>query len=243
MYDRSIKLHDEPHPPEILERLIFEGALNKGKFLTEAHRDSYFQQMLLIRKLGIESVLEIGPGEGFIAQYMNSIGVKFATMDISRDSSPTILSRLEDFDPEPCKERWQMVCAFQMLEHSPYENFVSNLQKMRFMSSRYVFISLPYSCFGFSVTLNIGLGQSLRWKRRFDFYLPLFKRNRRYRREFMEEFPWAVHHWEIGRRGFPLARIRRDMGRAGLVLINEFRSENPYHYFILAERVQPQLLV
>lgn len=236
MYDRSKKYFDEPHTPELLKQLEREGKLNRGKFLTEAHRDSYFQQMIHIRTLGVGSVLEIGPGEGFIAAYMKGLGITFDTMDIVQEHSPTILGRLEDFNPEPCRGKWEMVCAFQMLEHSPYDNFVPNLKKMAALSSRYVYISLPYSCAGFSLTINIGLGQSLRWKRRLDLFIPLFMRNRKYRKKFMDEFPWAVHYWEIGRRGFPLGRIRRDIRAAGLKSIREFRSENPYHYFILAEK-------
>jgi len=166
-YDRKIKCLDEPHPPELLEKLSLEGFLNKGKFLTDAHRDSYFQQML---------------------------------------------------------------------EHSPYEKFVSNLTKMTALSKRYVFISLPFLCAGFSLSVNIALVQSLRLKRKFELYFPWPKRNREYRKEYKEDFPWAVHYWEIRRRGFPLSRIRRDIRNAGLSIAHTFRSENPYHYFILAEK-------
>lgn len=235
-YDRKIKCLDEPHPPELLEKLSLEGVLNKGKFLTDAHRDSYFQQMLHIRRLGVESVFEIGPGEGVIASYMRSLGIQYDTMDIVNTSYPTIVSRLEDFDPSGHLARWDLVCAFQMLEHSPYEKFTSNLIKMRSLSKRYVFISLPFLCAGFSLSVNIALGQSLRLKRKFELYFPLLQRNREYRKEYKEEFPWAVHYWEIGRRGFPLSRIRRDIRNAGLSIAHEFRSENPYHYFILAEK-------
>ena len=236
IYDRKIKCLDEPHSPELLEKLSMEGTLNKGKFLTDAHRDSYFQQMLHIRRLGVESVLEVGPGEGVIASYIRSLGVQYDTMDIVHTSHPTIVSRLEDFDPSEHLARWDLVCAFQVLEHSPYEDFVSNLAKMVLVSKRYVFISLPFLCAGFSLSVNVALGQSLRLKRKFELYFPLLQRNREYRKEFKEEFPWAVHYWEIGRRGFPLSRIRRDIRSADLSIVHEFRSENPYHYFILAEK-------
>ena len=118
-----------------------------------------------------------------------------------------------------------------------YETFVDNLKKMRLMAKKFVFISLPYPCFGFQFTFKLMLGQSFVFKRRLALYLPLFQKNRRYREEYMREFPWAVHFWEIGRIGFPLKRIMEDVESAGLKITKTFRSGNAYHYFILAEKI------
>ena len=79
---------------------------------------------------------------------MKSLGIHYDTIDIYEASNPTFLSKLEDFDESCLVDKYNLVCAFQMLEHSPYEQFVSNLEKMVAMSDRYVFISLPYSCWG-----------------------------------------------------------------------------------------------
>ena len=236
MYDRTAKYYDEPHSPETLDRMSKEGRLNSGKFLTTAHHHSYYLQMLTIRKLGVTSVLEIGPGENFVADYLRTLGVTYDTMDIVEQSKPMILGRLEDIDEQDYLQRWQLVCAFQMLEHSPYELFVENIRKMSAMSSEYVFISVPYSCFGFTLSLKLAFGQSRRISKTFSMHFPLFAPNRRYRDEYRKEFPWAVHYWEIGRRGFPLRRILTDIESQGLRIIDSFRSENPFHFFILAKK-------
>lgn len=237
MYDRSIKLYDEPHSPEALDRMVQSAHLNKGKFLTEAHHDSYFLQMATMHRLKVRSVLEIGPGESFAANYLKSLGVQYDTMDIVEQSNPTILGKLEDFDVKPHSASWEMVCAFQMLEHSPYHLFTENLRKMGALSKKYVFISLPYSCFGFGLSLNIMLGQRIRFQKRTGLYFPLCKKNRKYREEYMREFPWAVHYWEIGRRGFAMSTVRKDIESSGLRIIESFQSGNPYHYFFLTEKV------
>jgi hypothetical protein len=52
----------------------------------------------------------------------------------------------------------------------------------------------------------------------------------------MEEFPWAVHYWEIGRRPHLLRSVLKDFGSTGLKIIDTFHSDNPFHYFILAEK-------
>lgn len=235
-FDKTIKMYDEPHTPLVLDRVSANGTLNRGKFLTPAHQDSYRLQMQEMKTLGVSRVLEIGPGEGFIANYMRTLGVFYDTMDITPNSHPTILGKLEDFDPSNHRERFDMVCAFQMLEHSPYECFVPNLRKMTEMSRQYVYISLPYSCVGFKFSLSFMLGQTKQWRKTFSFYWPLNNPNRKHREEYIKQYPWAVHYWEIGRKGFPLSRIKNDIQSVGLNILKTFHSDNPYHFFILASK-------
>ena len=191
---------------------------------------SYFIQMKKIRELNPKTVLEIGPGEGFIQQYMKQLGIAYDTMDIISESNPTYLSKLEDFDANNAM-LYDVVCSFQMLEHSDYKFFKSNLMKMKELSKKYVFISLPYSCYKFSFGINIQLGQDRRISRKVN------KPNRKYRKQYVDEFPWAVHYFEIGRKGFSKKKIFRDMKDAGLNILDTFHSENAFHYFILAEKV------
>lgn len=236
-YDRSVRMWDEPHAPIKIDSLIRAGKLNKGKFLTEAHQDSYLIQLRTIHNLGVKKVLEIGPGENMVGNYLKSLGLNYETMDIPESSfESTIVGRLEDFDPKHFGGRWELVCAFQMLEHSPYENFIKNVIKMAFMSSNYVFISLPRQCAALTVKLQLSLGQKVRIQRHFNMSFPFKLRQRRYREEFMKEFPWAVHYWEIGRGGHTVSSIVGDIKRAGLELISEFPSGNPYHHFFLLKK-------
>jgi len=236
MYNRSIKMWDEPHAPEDIERALQSGKLNKGKFLTLAHNHSYFLQMKTIYNLHPESILEIGPGDKFVGNYFSCLGILYETVDIIAASNPTYLSSLEDLKATEVKLRYDVVCSFQMLEHSPYENFITNLEKMTYLSKKYVFISLPYSCYGLNISFILSLGQNKLIKKKLSFFLPTKKRNRRYREEFVKEFPWAVHYWEIGRRGYNLKKIMADIRSVGLRIIDCFHSDNPFHYFILLKK-------
>ena len=179
MYDRSMRMFDEPFPPQYLEKLSKNGTLHKGKFLTFNHHYSHYMQMVTIQNLGVKSVLEIGPGENFSVNYMSSLGIQYDTMDIIEESQPTILGKLEDLDELKYKSTYDLVCAFQMLEHSPYDNFVPNLNKMALMAKKYVFISLPYSCWGLKFSMNIIFGQSKKSVRSLSLYFPLNKKNRK----------------------------------------------------------------
>jgi len=234
-YDRNIKMYDEAHAPCILEKMSKNKNPNTGKFLTDAHFFSYYLQMRKIKALNVETVLEVGPGENFIQEYMKSLGIEYDTMDIIPESNPTYLSSLENFELSCLKFKYDLVCSFQMLEHSEYSNFSSNLEKLRKMSTKYVFLSLPYSCNKFSIKVNIQLGQNKIFSKMLQLIFPTNKANRVYREEYKTEFPWAVHHWEIGRKGYLKKKVMNDIRASGLKIIDTFHSENAFHYFILAE--------
>ncbi|RLD81493.1 MAG: hypothetical protein DRJ10_06140 [Bacteroidetes bacterium] len=229
-------MFDEPHSPEWIDNALKRGSLNKGKFLTDNHFHSYYIQMKVINNLKVRKVLEIGPGENFAANYLKEFGFQYFTMDIEEKSNPSILSSIENFNTQDYLNDYDLVCAFQVLEHSPYKNFVPNLKKMAEMSKKYVFISIPYSGFGIKLSLNIHFNQNLRPTRALKMFLPSMKKNRIYRPEYVDEFPWAVHYWEIGRKGFPLRRIKNDIQKTGLSIKKTFHSNNLFHYYILAEK-------
>jgi len=235
-YNRAIKALDEPHSPIRLEKMLKSKTLNRGKFLTENHFFSYYLQMKTIYELQVKTVLEIGPGENFIQMYMSTLGIKYDTMDVMADSNPTYLTSLAELNTNEIKTNYEMVCAFQMLEHLPYEEFEANLNKMKNLSSKYVFISLPYSCNKFALGLNLQFGQKKKISKSLQLIFPTNKPNRRYREEYKHEFPWAVHYFEIGREGFALKKVLSDIEKTGLRVIDTFHSQNAFHYFILAEK-------
>ena len=236
MYNRSIKMFDEPHSPEILEREISNKSINKGKFLTEAHAESYHLSMQLIRSVKPKNVLEIGPGEGYIARNLNTLGISWDTLDFNGIYKPTIQADFSKFDPSGYGEKYDITCAFQVLEHFPFEKFPDLLRKLAFMSSKYVLISIPYSCYGFRIKLRLHKGQHPVLNRSLSFYWATGLKNRKYRKEFMEEFPWAVHYWEIGRKGFMLSKVLNTIESCGLVINQKLHGPNPFHYYVLCEK-------
>jgi len=236
-YDRSIKMYDEPHAPIALEKIASGKTINKGKFLSPAHADSYLLQMQTIKALkGVESILEIGPGEGYAARNLRDVGYRYDTLDFEDAHQPTIKADFRSLDPGTIEQRYDLSCAFQVLEHFPYVDFTRLLRTMAALSRRYVFISLPYSCKGFSFKLNLQNGQQKRRVKQLDFYVPTNLPNRKYREEYMREFPWAVHFWEIGRKGFSLKKVLGDIESCGLNVERRFHSPNSFHYFILCTK-------
>jgi len=230
-------MYDEPHAPIALEKMASGKTINKGKFLSPAHSESYLMQMQTINALkGIESILEVGPGEAYAARNLRDVGYRYDTLDFEDAHQPTIKADFRSLDPDTIEQRYDLTCAFQVLEHFPYRDFTRHLKTLTSLSTKYVFISLPYSCKGFGFKLNLQGGQQKRYIRQFDFYIPTNLPNRRYREEYMREFPWAVHFWEIGRKGYSLKKVLRDIDSCALDVAQRFHSPNAFHYFILCKK-------
>lgn len=172
-YDRSIKMFDEPHAPVVLDKVVKDKTINKGKFLSKEHSESYLCQMQTIRSLkDVKSILEVGPGEGFSVRNLRELGYEYHTLDFEDAHEPTIKADFQSFDPITITQRYDLTCAFQVLEHFPYHEFTKHIKTLCELSNKYVFISLPYSCRGFSIKLNLQNGQNTRIVKRFNFLFP-----------------------------------------------------------------------
>ncbi|MFZ0547490.1 MAG: hypothetical protein WAM60_18735, partial [Candidatus Promineifilaceae bacterium] len=130
-YDEKKQLYDEPYAP-LEARRLFDDYLTiaKRSFLNERKLYSYFLQCKTIADLpDVEKILEIGPG-GCIAQtLLKHIGYEYATMDTQPLIEPDILSNFLDFETAGYEDTFDLVAAFQMLEHIPYEQFVPQVRK------------------------------------------------------------------------------------------------------------------
>jgi hypothetical protein len=252
-YDENSQQFDEPYSP-VEARNLFEDYLNiaKRSFLNERKLHSYFLQCKTIADLpDVEKILEIGPGGGITQTLLKSIGYDYATMDAQPLIEPDILGDFIDFNTSGYEESFDLVAAFQMLEHTPYEQFVPQVQKMITMSKKYVFISLPYHCWTLRLEIILPVPQwiasilSKRWfnflRRSHNFSTSRPYRNapaRKYRRAFFEEFPLAIHHWEIGRDKVSKKDVFQKLKSVNLSVVKAFHSKiHPYHYFILCKRV------
>ncbi|MFZ0549036.1 MAG: hypothetical protein WAM60_26555, partial [Candidatus Promineifilaceae bacterium] len=124
------------------------------------------------------------------------------------------------------------------------------VRKMALMSNKYVFISLPYHCWTFHLEIMLPIPQwiasvlSRRWynflRRPHSISFSRPYRNappRKYRQPFFDEFPLAIHHWEIGRDSVSKKDVFQKLKSVNLLVIKAFHSKvHPYHYFILCEK-------
>ena len=184
---------------------------------------SYWHQINEIMILEPNSILEIGIGNGLVFNYLRQRGFKVTTMDIDKHLNPdkigsVLLMPLHN-------ESFEVVACFEVLEHLPYENFLTALSEIHRVSSKYAVLSLPDSkgiC-----RLNIQIPKIGEIKRLIS--LPRLKAS-------LHDFD-GEHHWEIGKAYYPVRKIMDKMRSIGFEIKKTYRIfEIPYHRFFTLEK-------
>ena len=202
----------------------------------EHHWLSVFHQLTIPVCLeDVYSVCEFGPGRGFLGAALKFYGIEYCCADVvDYGAKPDYLCDIMSF---PEDKTFDLVCAFQTLEHNPPETFVPHLLKMASVSNKYVYISLPYFGRWFSMNLSINLPK-LRGN-----FSKTFTMDRMNKKRPLEEYRKSKtpfnHHWfEVGDKGFKKKDLIRHAMSANLMVVEMKHSQSfPYHYFILMEKI------
>jgi len=112
------------------------------KLETEEHWRLYWYQQRLMegRVQPGQSVLEIGVGSGFTANYLRSKGINVTTLDIDADKRPDIVANIVTFG---FNNVFDHILAFEVFEHIPFEKFVEVIEKLSKVCRRHLFMSVP----------------------------------------------------------------------------------------------------
>lgn len=184
---------------------------------------SYFYQIRFAIDLEAQSVLEIGPGNGWTVDILRDMGIEVKTVDTSPHVSPDYIASVEEL-PLP-DNSFDMVVGYEILEHLPYELFAKALTEMARVSRKYVVIGLPdqrRTLINFRLKL-LGIPE-----------IHLFIKIPR-----MTSKPLSIdgHYWEIGLNGYPPKKIKETIREAGLTLKESFvaRDGPTSHYFVISK--------
>jgi ubiquinone/menaquinone biosynthesis C-methylase UbiE len=188
---------------------------------------SYFHQVDTVANLDPKTILEVGKGNGTLSDYLKKFGYSVTTCDFDKNLAPDVVA---DVRKMPLADNsYELVTAFEILEHLPFEEFPKALTELRRVSSRYVVISLPYKSTGFEWVMKFPGVRTLFGKSFLDFFfrIPL---------KFGGIEVSGQHYWEIDRWNFRLGKVRAEIEKQFKVL-KEFRPAlNHYHYFFVLER-------
>jgi 2-polyprenyl-3-methyl-5-hydroxy-6-metoxy-1,4-benzoquinol methylase len=176
---------------------------------------SYWHQLRVVLAVRPRTVLEIGPGSGVFRRYLEHAGVVVKTVDIDASRGVDHVADLRQLDTAlPDGVTFDAVCAFQVLEHLPLDDFETCLAQLARRARPHVFLSLPYR--GLRIRLSFWWGDH-RFTAGHKLMLP------------WRHKPIPEHHWELG---YPLTarKITRRIARHLDVVSRGFIPENPYHY-------------
>ncbi len=179
---------------------------------------SYAYQIREILGISPSDVLEIGIGDAVVGNYIQrQTNIRYVWADIAEDLQPDVVA---DVRALPFADgSFDTVCAFEVLEHLPFEDFEKSLSELVRVARRYVLLSLPH--FGPSVRLSFKI--PFIPESRFAFKIPFPKRH-----VFNGQ-----HYWEIGKRGYPVSRIRNAIAKYDVIEKEFVPFENQYHHFFI----------
>lgn len=191
------------------------------RYISKERWASMWHQLNEVISLQPESVLEIGPGPGVFKTLAKSFGLHVETLDIDPELNPDHIASADDMPFED--KSYDVVCAFQMLEHVPYDLSLKIFSEMSRVARKRVIISLPdaHTIWSYSVYVP-KIGQL-----RMQVARPL---TRKKRHEFDGE-----HYWEINKLGYSSNKVYHDLQQAGRrKLEKSYRVyEFPYHHFLI----------
>ena len=168
---------------------------SKGRFI------SYWHQIHGIIRLRPKRVLEIGIGNGFVSEYLKERRANVLTLDIDKNLNPDIVGSVLDV---PFSDNsFEVVVCYELIEHLQYENFYKAFSEIFRVSKSYAILSLPDASRVYCLYVQIpkiGVFKRL-------ISLPRLKNS-------IHKFN-GEHYWEIGKAGYPLNKITKDIEKAG----------------------------
>lgn len=190
-----------------------------SKYMTKERWISVWHQVDEIVKLNPESVLEIGQGSGLLKVILSLLNIQIETFDVDAELEPDHVGSATDLRLE--SNSYDLVCAFQVLEHLPFPSALVAFNEMVRVSRGHILISLPDSMRTWYYRLHIPLVGTFR----FNIPVP--------RLTDPVHFFDGEHYWELNKKGYGLKNVIASFSQNAL-LIRSFRvRENSYHKFFL----------
>jgi hypothetical protein len=194
------------------EGYAFERYADIGRFA------SYGYQLRELFATRPASVLEVGVGDGVVGNYLRAhAGFSYTSVDFASDLSPDVVGDVRKLPF--LGSSFDTVCAFEVLEHLPFDDFEPSVRELARVARSYVLISLPH----FGPPVKFSLKLPLLPEIRIAVKLPIPHAHR-----FNGQ-----HYWELGKRGYPASRIRSVLARFGSIEREFIPFENQYHHFFV----------
>lgn len=206
-----------------MEKQVDKSAYNFKKYCQIDRFNSYWHQLDEVVKLNPSSVLEIGVGDKVFANYLkDNTDIRYTSADIAEDLKPDVVTDVLNLSFQD--STFDVTCAFEVLEHLPFEKFPLALTELKRVANNYVIISLPHWGRHFSIDFRLPFFKQLRWQKKINFMPIEHKFN-------------GQHYWEIGKKGYDIKKIKSAIKSSGLILEKDYIAfESPYHHFFILKK-------
>jgi SAM-dependent methyltransferase len=195
----------------------------RGEYDDEERFVGYWHQLSNSIRLKPASVLEIGIGNGFYSNYMRNNGYEVVTLDVDKRLMPKVQASVLDL---PFKEGgFELVVAFEVLEHLPFSRFQRALSEICHTTNDYAILSLPDYSRTLSVSLDLA-GLIVQ-----DLSLPFLTSFRPQKHRFDGQ-----HYWEIGKKGYGLETVIKTIEESGFLIEKTYRPNKAHHFRLFVLR-------
>ena len=181
---------------------------------------SYFWQLKEVLDLNPKSILEVGVGDKVFGDFIkNNTAVSYTSLDVAEDLKPDVVGSILQL---PFVDKSvDVTCAFEVLEHLPFEQFDKAMGELVRVARTHVVISVPH----FGPMLS------------FSFKIPFLPAV-----QLAVKIPYpkqhtfnGQHYWELGKKGYPVSRVREALSKHGRVVKNFVPFNSAYHHFFILE--------
>ncbi len=189
-----------------------------GKYAFEGRFVSYYWQLKEVLALNPLTILEVGAGDRVFGNFIkDNTSVQYTCVDIAEDLQPDVVGSILAL---PFADKsYDVACAFEVLEHLPFEQFDKALGELARVARTHVVISVPHFGPMFSFSLKIPFLPQIR----FAFKIPFPKKH-----VFNGQ-----HYWELGKSGYPAKLIHQKLSKHGKLITNFIPFNNSYHHFFV----------
>jgi SAM-dependent methyltransferase len=157
------------------------------------------------------SILELGVGSGFTANYLRSRGHAVTTLDIDPEKKPDISANLAEYD---FPLHYDCIIAFEILEHMPFSVVRRTLPRIAAHCGSFVF-SVPRN-----VLVWLDLSIKLPRIRELAVYVTTSRRGR----------ISGNHHWELGKHSISRDVLEKVITDSGLGVMRRERFKHWVFY-------------
>lgn len=190
---------------------------------------SYGEGILTITSLMDKGkILEIGGGNTFISNHLKENGYDVTRMDLDPSTKPDVVGDIREITNHFLHNSFDIIYAFQVLEHIPFRDVSSTLMSLSMITQRYVVISIPDVRAYFQLLFHLPAFQRFFKKEYLDVTLPIpIQKNKTLD---------SGHYWELGSQRNKREELEENMDTF-FDEVQTFKTQlNQLHRFYILEK-------
>ena len=162
-----------------------ERYFNDGYFKRK-QMDSLVSQLICLHEKKPQRILEVGPGNGFVSNFLKAAGYEVVTFDINENLQPDVIGNLLEIENYFDENAFDLILCAEVLEHLPFEHFENIVRQFQKISSNWVVITLPVSL-RILLDFNVSFKIPFLKPKSFGLFLPKARSGHKSK----------DHHWEL----------------------------------------------